>query len=58
VIEELIGRMAALLDSLQATGDPRRYFLATYRAIARSHSTGHSRLTAVSTAAATSSSAG
>jgi hypothetical protein len=31
VIEELIGRMAALLDSLQATGDPRRYFLATYQ---------------------------
>ena len=31
VIEELIGRMAALLESLQATGDPRRYFHATYQ---------------------------
>jgi len=31
VIEELIGRMAALLESLQATGDQRRYFHATYQ---------------------------
>jgi len=31
MIEELIGRMAALLESLQATGDPRRYFHATYQ---------------------------
>ena len=30
MIEELIGRMAALLEPLQATGDPRRYFHATY----------------------------
>jgi hypothetical protein len=31
VIDELIARMTALLDSLQAEGDPRRYFLGTYR---------------------------
>jgi hypothetical protein len=31
VIEELIGRMAALLESLQASGDQRRYFHATYQ---------------------------
>jgi Family of unknown function (DUF5995) len=31
MIEELISRMAALLESLQATGDPRRYFHATYQ---------------------------
>jgi hypothetical protein len=31
VIEELIGRMAALLEPLQAAGDPRRYFHATYQ---------------------------
>jgi hypothetical protein len=31
VIEELIGRMAALLESLQAAGDRRRYFHATYQ---------------------------
>jgi hypothetical protein len=31
MIEELIGRMAALLESLQATGDPGRYFHATYQ---------------------------
>jgi hypothetical protein len=31
VIEELIGQMAALLESLQATGDQRRYFHATYQ---------------------------
>ena len=31
MIEELIGRMAALLESLQATGDQRRYFHATYQ---------------------------
>jgi len=31
VIEELIARMAALLESLQATGDQRRYFHATYQ---------------------------
>ena len=31
VIEELIGRMAVLLEPLQATGDPRRYFHATYQ---------------------------
>jgi hypothetical protein len=31
MIEELIGRMAALLEPLQATGDPRRYFHATYQ---------------------------
>jgi len=31
VIEELIGRMAALLESLRAAGDPRRYFHATYQ---------------------------
>jgi Family of unknown function (DUF5995) len=31
VIEELIGRMAALLESLQATGDQRQYFHATYQ---------------------------
>jgi hypothetical protein len=31
VIEELIGRMAALLESLQATSDQRRYFHATYQ---------------------------
>ncbi len=30
MIEELIGQMAALLESLQATGDQRRYFHATY----------------------------
>ncbi|HEX4291149.1 MAG TPA: DUF5995 family protein [Trebonia sp.] len=31
VIEELIERMAALLESLQAAGDPRRHFHATYQ---------------------------
>jgi hypothetical protein len=31
MIDELIGRMAALLEPLQATGDPRRYFHATYQ---------------------------
>ena len=31
MIEELIGRMAALLESLQATDDPRRYFHETYQ---------------------------
>ena len=31
MIEELIGQMAALLESLQATGDQRRYFHATYQ---------------------------
>jgi hypothetical protein len=31
VIEELIARMAALLESLQAAGDPRRHFHATYQ---------------------------
>jgi hypothetical protein len=31
VIEELIGRMEALLQSLQAAGDQRRYFHATYQ---------------------------
>jgi len=31
VIEELIGRMGALLESLQAAGDQRRYFHATYQ---------------------------
>jgi uncharacterized protein DUF5995 len=31
VIEELIARMAALLESLQAAGDQRRYFHATYQ---------------------------
>jgi hypothetical protein len=31
MIEELIGQMAALLEPLQATGDPRRYFHATYQ---------------------------
>jgi hypothetical protein len=31
MIEELIGRMAALLEPLQATGDARRYFHATYQ---------------------------
>ena len=31
VIEELIERMAALLESLQASGDQRRYFHATYQ---------------------------
>jgi Family of unknown function (DUF5995) len=31
VIEELIGRMAVQLESLQADGDPRRYFHATYQ---------------------------
>jgi Family of unknown function (DUF5995) len=31
VIEELIGRMAALLESLQAAGDQRQYFHATYQ---------------------------
>jgi Family of unknown function (DUF5995) len=31
MIEELIGRMAALLEPLQATDDPRRYFHATYQ---------------------------
>jgi hypothetical protein len=30
VIDELIGRMGALLESLQAAGDRRRYFHATY----------------------------
>jgi uncharacterized protein DUF5995 len=31
VIEELIDRMAALLESLRAAGDQRRYFHATYQ---------------------------
>ncbi|HLM88993.1 MAG TPA: DUF5995 family protein [Streptosporangiaceae bacterium] len=31
MIEELIGRMAALLEPLQAAGDPLRYFHATYQ---------------------------
>ena len=31
VIEDLIGRMAALLESLRAAGDPRQYFHATYQ---------------------------
>jgi Family of unknown function (DUF5995) len=31
VIEELIGRMAAMLESLQAAGDKRQYFHATYQ---------------------------
>jgi hypothetical protein len=31
VIEELIGRMAVLLESLRSTGDQRRYFHATYQ---------------------------
>jgi Family of unknown function (DUF5995) len=31
VIEELIGRMAVLLESLQAAGDQRQYFHATYQ---------------------------
>ena len=31
MIEDLIARMAALLESLQAAGDPRRYFHATYQ---------------------------
>jgi Family of unknown function (DUF5995) len=31
VIEALIGRMAVTLDQLQATGDQRRYFHATYQ---------------------------
>jgi hypothetical protein len=31
VIEELIARMAALLEPLEATGDRRRYFHATYQ---------------------------
>jgi hypothetical protein len=31
MIEELIGRMAAQLESLRATGDQRRYFHATYQ---------------------------
>jgi hypothetical protein len=31
VIEELIGRMAAQLESLQAADDPRQYFHATYQ---------------------------
>jgi hypothetical protein len=31
VIEELIGRMAALLESLRAVGDQRQYFHATYQ---------------------------
>jgi uncharacterized protein DUF5995 len=31
VIEELIDRMAALLESLQAARDPRRFFHATYQ---------------------------
>jgi Family of unknown function (DUF5995) len=31
VIEELIGRMAAMLEPLQAAGDQRRYFHATYQ---------------------------
>ncbi len=30
-MEELIGRMAALLDALQAAGDQRRFFHATYQ---------------------------
>ena len=31
MIEDLIARMAALLESLQAASDPRRYFHATYQ---------------------------
>ena len=31
MIEELIGRMQALLEPLQAAGDPRQYFHATYQ---------------------------
>ncbi len=31
MIEELIGRMAAMLEPLQAAGDQRRYFHATYQ---------------------------
>jgi len=31
MIEELVGRMAALLEPMQAAGDPRRYFHATYQ---------------------------
>src|SRR5207237_5107639 len=31
VIDELIARMAAMLEPLQAAGDRRRYFHATYR---------------------------
>jgi hypothetical protein len=31
MIEELIGRMAVLLESLRAVGDPRQYFHATYQ---------------------------
>ena len=31
MIEELIGRMAALLEPLQAAGDQRQYFHATYQ---------------------------
>jgi Family of unknown function (DUF5995) len=31
VIDELIGRMAAMLEPLQAAGDQRRYFHATYQ---------------------------
>ena len=31
VIEDLIGRMAVLLESLRAAGDPRQYFHATYQ---------------------------
>jgi hypothetical protein len=31
VIEELIARMAALLESLRAEGDQRQYFHATYQ---------------------------
>jgi hypothetical protein len=31
MIEELIGRMSALLEPLQAAADPRRYFHATYQ---------------------------
>jgi hypothetical protein len=31
VIEDLIARMAALLEPLEAAGDPRRYFHATYQ---------------------------
>jgi hypothetical protein len=31
MIEDLIARMAALLESLQDSGDPRRYFHATYQ---------------------------
>jgi hypothetical protein len=45
VIDELIARMTALLDSLQAEGDPRRYFLGTYRrtTIAVAEALGHGR---------------